>query len=240
MSVIVVDAILPIGGTGTFTITDTTAAAIGFQTTELEKLFGSAAVSAGGLTSIVSGQAKSIKDINDKLSTLIGKFSSLETAVVNINKGQADILTALANMHYVAIETKTIQTMAFIDQAENNQFQQKATNQALVDAGKPPIVVEPAEFEASTKKSVVAIGTLNAQVAGTNIVQDYVTGALTKGIAISQNWIAQTAVGKFVTDYYAIGKLKTQLIFADETAKLKIQDEINTIYARLTNPSAPK
>jgi uncharacterized coiled-coil protein SlyX len=239
MSIIVVDAVLPIGGTGVFTITDTTAAAIALQTGALEKLFGTTASLTGGLTGIVSGQAKSIENMDKKLSTLVDKFSSLETAVVNINKGQADILTALANMQFVLIETKTIQTMAFIDQADNNQFQQKATNQALVDAGKPPIKVEPAEFEASTKKTIVAIGTINSQVAATNIIQEYVTGALTKGFAISQQWIAQTAFGKFVTDYYAVGKLKTQLIYADEKAKLKIQDEINAIYQRRTNPTAP-
>jgi len=238
MAIVTVTTVLPIGGTGTYTIVDTTAAAIAAQTLALEGLFGPTAAATPGLTQIVSGQAKSIELMNEKLSKIADKFESLETAISSINKGQADMLTALANIHYVSIETKTIQTMAFIDQANNNQFQQKATNQALMEAGKPPIVVEPEEFEASTKKSVVAIGTINAQVAGTNIVQEYVTGALTKGFAISQQWIAQTAFGKFVTDYYAIGKLQTQLLYADEKTARKIKDEINAIYQRRANPLA--
>jgi hypothetical protein len=238
MSVTVVTSVLPIGGTGTYTITDTTGAAILAQTGVLEKLFGTTAAATPGLTQIVSGQAKSIADINEKLSTIADKFESLETAISSINKGQADMLTALANIHYVAIETKTIQTLAFIDQADNNQFQQKATNQALTDAGKPPIKVEPAELEASTKKTILAVGTINSQVAATNIVQEYVVAGITKGFAISQQWIAQTAFGKFVTDYYAVGKLQAQLLYADEKAARKIRDQFNAIYQRRANPLA--
>jgi hypothetical protein len=238
MAIVTVTTVLPIGGTGTYTIVDTTAAAIGAQTLALEGLFGPTAAATPGLTQIVSGQAKSIELMNEKLSKIADKFEDLSTAISSVNKGQADILTAMANMHYVAIETKTIQTLSLIAQVDNNKFQQLATNQALADAGKPPIKVEPADLEGETLKMVKTVGTLNSQVAATNIVQEYVVAGITKGFAISQQWIAQTAFGKFVTDYYAIGKLQTQLLYADEKTARKIRDEINAIYQRRANPLA--
>jgi hypothetical protein len=238
MPVTVIQTVLPIGGTGTYTITDTTAAAIELQTLALGSLFGPTAAATPGLTQIVSGQAESIKLINEKMSTLADKLEQLSTAVGGVNKSQADVLTALANMQFTLIETKTIQTMAFADQSYNNKFQQNATNQALADAGKPAIEVKPEEVAAATKRSIVTVGTINGQVAATNIVQEYVISAVTKGYAISQQWIAQTAFGKFVQDYYAVAKIQTQLLYADEKTARELKDQLNVIRARRTNPTA--
>ena len=238
MPVTAIPVVLPIGGTGTYTITDTTAVSIDLLTLELEKLFGTTSATTPGLTQIVSGQAKSIELINEKLSKIADKFEGLSTAISGINKSQADVLTALANMHFVLIETKTVQTMSYVDQARNNKFQQNATNQALIDAGKPPIEVKQEEFLASTKQSLTDVGALNAQVAATNIIQEYVVSGITKGYAISQQWIAQTAFGKFVQDYFAIAKIQTQLLYADEKTARELNDQLNVIRQRRTNPTA--
>lgn len=238
MPITAISVVLPIGGTGTYTITDTTAVSIDLLTAELEKLFGTTGATTPGLTQIVSGQAKSIELINEKLSKIADKFEGLSTAISGINKSQADVLTALANMHFVLIETKTVQTMSYVDQARNNKFQQNATNQALIDAGKPPIEVKQEEFLASTKQSLTDVGALNAQVAATNIIQEYVVSGITKGYAISQQWIAQTAFGKFVQDYFAIAKIQTQLLYADEKTARELNDQLNVIRQRRTNPTA--
>ena len=234
-----------ITGGGTVLVDDSGAVtAIGLMTTAiaantaaLEQLFGPTAAATPGLTAIVSGQAEHIRDISKGIGDLASKFEDLSTAINGVSKGNKDILTALANIQFTLLETKTIQTLAYADQSRNNQFQQKATNQALVDAGKPPIEVKQEEFVAATKQSLVDVGYLNAQVAATNIIQEYVVAGITKGYAISLEWIAQTSFGTFVQDYFAIAKIQTQLLYADDKTARALREQLAVIRARRTNPT---
>jgi len=238
MSVTVVTSVLPIGGTGTYTITDTTGAAIALQTLELEKLFGPAGVTganAGGLTSQAAATAVNTLALNNKIDTLIGKFNEVTTAIGNINKGQEDILTALANAHLTAVKTQVIQTMSFAAQVDHNKFQQKATNSALRDAGKPEIKVEPEELKADTLKMVQTVSTINAQVSATSLVIDTVTSYVSQGLTIAQGWIAQSEFGKFVKNYFQRAKIQVQLLWADEKTALALKTKQTAlINARLS------
>ena len=216
---------------GTATMADSTALAIAAQTTTngilMEKLLGSGAIelSKGGLVAQAARTAGNTQALADKMDTLIGKFNEVTTAVSKINKGQEDILTALANAHLTAVETKVIQTMSFAAQVDNNKFQQKATNAALKEAGKPEIKVEPDELVAETLKMVQTVGTINTQVSATSLVLDTVTSYLSKGLTLAQSWVAQSAFGKFVTDYYAIAKIQVQLLWADEKTAIVLKKQ---------------
>jgi len=207
---------------------------------ELEKQFGATALIPGagaGLTQIVSGQASSIAAIDKKLSDTLTKIEDLIVALGRSNKATEDQLLAMAVEHYTQLEMKTLAVMAYADQVNNNKFQQLATNAALKDAGKDPIEVKPDDFEKQIQDNVVAVGTVNAQVGATNLVQEYVVAGITKGFLISQQWIAQTGFGKWVADYYAVGKIQAQLLYADDKAARVLRDQLNIIEQRLKNPT---
>lgn len=214
--------------------------AIGANTAMLEKQFGSTAAvsSVGGLTSIASAQASSLKLI---LETLQKQNDILRDINLSLGKvaGQSGTgTTGLANIQHTLIEQKTLNAMAFADQQRNNLFQQAATNQALVDAGKPPIVVEPAKITTATKQTLTDVGTINAQIGLTTLIQEYITESITKGLAISQEWIAQTAFAQFILSYYAEAKVKAQLLYADDKTAETLKKQLNDIVQKRNNPTA--
>jgi hypothetical protein len=244
MPITTVTTVLPIGGTGTYTIVDTTAAAIEAQTIAnglmFEKYFGTTATkaSASGLTAQAANTATNTKAMLKKFDNLTDKFEQLQGSVGSVSKGSGDVLTALANIQFTLLETKTIQTLAYADQMRNNKFQQKATNQALVDAGKPPIKVEPEEITASAKQALDDVASINAQVALVNIVQKYAIAGITEGYKISTQWIAQSSFGQWIEKYYKEAKLTVKGLFADEKIKreteTKVIESINTINSPVT------
>jgi hypothetical protein len=222
------------------TAISTLSTAISANTAMIEKQFGSAAatVSPGGITSIASDSADSLfaiygaivkqNDILRDINTTLGKLANqMETST-----------TGMANVQYGLTKMSTIQAMAFADQTRNNKFQQKATNAALVDAGKEPIVVKPDEFTVAAKQTLTDIGSVNLQVKGANLLEEYLTEGITKGLTISQQWIAESAFGQFITSYYAEAKIQAQLLYADDKTKEALEKSLKEIRRKRLNPNA--
>lgn len=243
MAIVTVTTVLPIGGTGTYTIVDTTAAAIAAQTLALEKLFGPlgvTGVNAGGLTSQAARTANNTRDLLDRMDTLTGKFNEITSAIAKLNKGQDQMLEAMAAAHLLATDTKVIQTMTFAATVDNNKFQQKATNAALREAGKPEIKVEPEDLKAETLKMVETVSTINAQVSATSLVLDTISSYASKGLTLAQGWIAQSEVGKFFKDYFAVAKIQVQLLWAEEKLAIELRAKQKDIIDARLSPTTAK
>lgn len=232
---------------GSVVITDTVevtaiaalSTAITANTAMMEKQFGSTAptLSPGGLTAIAASQSNQLKEI----ATLMQKQNDvLRDINVTLSKvaGQIETsTTGMANLQHNMTKMSTMQAMTFADQAKNNKFQQTATNAALVDAGKEPIVIKQPEFVATVKETLTDVGLVNAQVKLVNVIEEYITDSVSKGITISQQWILQTGFGKFISSYYAEAKLQAQVLYADDKVKEELRKAIKEIQDKRLNPS---
>jgi hypothetical protein len=243
-----VTATVPPGGTVLIDDTADVAAitaltsGIALQTAMIEKQFGTLwpTASPGGLSAQAAITASNTGVMLSKFDDLKTQLEALTTAVGSVSNQQERVLTALANIQWNMTKSNTIQAMAYSDQVRNNKFQQKATNQALADAGKDPIVVKEDEFITAAKQSLTDTASVNAQVAATSVVQDFVTESLTKGIEISQQWILQSAFGKWIASYYAEAKIQTQLLYADEKTKRVLETQLASLKAARLSPATAK
>lgn len=209
---------------------------------ELEKLFGSAASTAspGGLVAAVTAgsatQAQLLEAMNaqtkaiDEMSLAIGKVAaSIET-----------ITTAAANIQYTMNQQLVTSQIVASDQINNNKFQQQTTNAALARADLPETKVEPDDMKTSIATAVENVSVVQAQAAATSYITDSISKGATEGLRISTEWVASTAFAKWIKDEYAIRKLQAEALFADKTAKAKIEESIAKIRNARLMPTAAK
>ena len=124
MSVTTITTALPPGGTGSVTITDTTAAAIIAQTAANELLWGNAGlIIPGSPIAVMSATQGTLSNILDQLQSMDDRFKAIETHLSDVNGQMEKTRTGLATMSTHMGQQATIQKLAFLDQTKHNEFQ---------------------------------------------------------------------------------------------------------------------
>lgn len=208
----------------------------------LEKLFGTTATvaSPGGITAATTASAASIGDLLSKMDSQTKAINELTVAMSKVASSVETITTAAANIQYTMTKQLTTQQLQAADQIKNNKFQQITTNAALERAELPPTEVKPTDMKTSIINGVNEISVINLQTTATNVITETLADSTVKGLKISQEWIAQSAFGKWITSYYGEAKIQAQLLFADGQTKDKLETQLKTIRNARLIPTATK
>jgi len=180
------------------------------------------------IDSLNQQQPLMLKAVQDLTTQIRGLNTNIGTLTAEMEKNR----TGLANIQFTMSRQLATQQLSVSNDIRVAKFQEKTVNTALAEAGKPPIEVTPTNFVEGVKTSVEDISVLNAQTTIAATVTNVVTSAVTEGIKISTQWAGQTAVGQFVTSYVTELKLKTQLLYADDEARAKINDALSELIAK--------
>jgi hypothetical protein len=227
MSLTTITTAFPPGGSGTITITDTTAAAIIAQTAANELLWGNAGlIIPGSPIAVMSATQGTLNNIYEQLKAMDSKLESVVGQVTDLNGQMEKSRTGLASISTHMGQQATIQKLAFLDQTKHNEFQQQTTNASLKDAGKPPTVVTPAAFVTKVQSTLQDLTVINAQTSIVTTISDYATDTINTAFTESLAWAAKTEVGGWVVTQY--GRIKGFLagLFTAEKAK-EIARDVN-------------
>lgn len=214
-------------------------AAVTANTAMLEKLFGSAAstASVNGITAAAINSAGGIKDIGASINGQTKAVQDLTTATTKISNSVEVLTRAAATIQYTMTQQLTTQQLMAADQIKNNQFQQVTTNAALQRANLPPTEVPRSAYLQQVTNAVQDISIVKAQTFATNLITESLTDAGTKGFTIAQAWVVESAFGKWVSSYYSEAKLQAQILFADDTAKITLREQLAEIRSRRLTPA---
>jgi hypothetical protein len=208
------------------------AVAIKEQTLFLQVAFGSqAGITPGTIAWTINSLNKQDVEIIKSLNAIEKQLRSINVAMGTLSSEMEKNRTGLANMQVTMSRSLAVQQLSVANEIKATKFQEKTVNTALAEAGKPPIEVTPTNYTDTVKSAVEDISIVNAQTLAAATVGNIVSNAITEGVKISTQWAAQTAVGKFVTDYVTELKLKTQLLFAEDEAKAEIREALSRLYA---------
>lgn len=200
---------------GTITIVDTTAIAVDLLTAQItaQNVILTASLAAQQAAAInMGGCWEKLVDIEIRLRTA-------ETRAVADAGNMKTVLTGMASISNTLNSQATTQQMAYLDQQKNNQFQQATTNASLARGGHPPTVVPPADILATIQKNIEDVGTLKTQVAATNLVTNTIQDSIIGAYETSTKWFAQTVVGSFLIEEYALIEAKVAYIFSAKFIK---------------------
>jgi hypothetical protein len=198
----------PPGGSGTITIVDSTAEAILAQNLILAEILlaqQAAATNLGGCW--------------EKLADIDIKLRNAATRATADAGNMKTILTGMANISNTLQGQATTQKMAYLDQVNNNKFQQATTQASLARGGHPPTVVPPTDIVAEVQKNVQQVTELNVTIATTNLVTNTIQDGIIGAYETSTKWFAQTIVGSWLIEEYAIIQAKVAYIFSSEFIK---------------------
>lgn len=189
------------------------------------------------LPSVAQASASNLGYIHSAIQAQTEQIVNLTVAVGKISNS-LDILTkAAGTMAYTSIQSLNTQQLAYADQVKNNKFNQKTTNAALERANLPPTEVQPEEFKKEVADRVVDLGTIKAQNAAVDVIQSTVTEYTKAGFEMATKWVAESAFGKWVQDYYAEAKVQVQLLYADEKTKAKLEEQLRKMKEAKKMPS---
>lgn len=206
-------------GPGTTTIVDDAAAAIILQN-------GLITAQNATLVSMLAAQQATASNLELCSKTLDAIHKRMMEANAQAVKSSGDfktMLTGMANISNTLTAQATVQKMSYIDQQKNNQFQQATTNASLARGGHPPTVVPPVDIVTTVQATIQDVTMLNAQVKVTNIVTNTIEESIIGATETSAKWFAQTVVGSFLIEQYALLKAGVSYVFSSEF----IEDSIN-------------
>jgi hypothetical protein len=230
MTVTAITTAFPPGGSGTITITDTTAAAIIAQTAANELLWGPAAlIIPGSPIAVMSATQGTLSNILDQLKSMDDRLKEVGTQVTALNGQMESSRSGLASISTHMGQQATIQKLAYLDQTKHNEFQQLTTNASLADAGKPPTVVTPQAFVAKVETTLKDLTIIEAQTTIVTSITEYAGKVITTAYDVSLAWAVQTEIGGWIAKKYAEAKLAINSLFTVE----KVQE-----VARKTNQTA--
>ena len=215
MSLTTITTVFPPGGSGTITIADTTAEAIIAQ---------NALITAQNATLVTMLAAQQAAAINmggcwEKLADIEIRLRNSETRAVQDAGTMKTVLTGMASIANTLQGQATTQKMMYLDQQKNNQFQQATTNASLARGGHPPTVVAPADIITTVQTTIQDVTMLNAQIATTNVVTNAIQDSIIGAYETSTKWFAQTLVGSWLIEEWALVKAKVAYIFSAEFIK---------------------
>lgn len=190
------------------------------NTAMLEKLFGPAgSKTPGSLTACASGTVGELFFIHHQIVALNENIYQLNVALGDISKEVNVGNRGLANISTTMTKQLTTQQTALVDQIKNNQFQQTATNAALADSGKGPVVVPPQRFVDNVKETVQDIATVKSQLVVSGFIEGYLTETVVEANQQVLTWVAETEIGKSAINLWKDIKLKVTSIFATKKAE---------------------
>jgi len=227
MSVTTITTALPPGGTGSVTITDTTAVAIIAQTAWLEAHYGNAGlIVPGSPIAVMSATQGTLNNIYEQLKAIDSKLESVVGQVTDLNGQMEKSRTGLATVSTHMSQQTVLAKLNYLETAKNNAFTQETTQNSLKDAGKPPTVVTPQAFVAKVQSTLQELTVINAQTSIVTTISDYATDTINTAFTESLAWAAKTEVGGWVVTQY--GRVKGFLagLFTAEKAK-EIARDVN-------------
>lgn len=202
-------------GPGTATLIDDAAAAIIAQ---------NALITTQNATLLLMLSAQQAAAINmggcwEKLADIEIRLRNSETRAVQDAGTMKTVLTGMASIANTLQGQATTQKMMYLDQQKNNQFQQATTNASLARGGHPPTVVAPADIITTVQTTIQDVTMLNAQIATTNVVTNAIQDSIIGAYETSTKWFAQTLVGSWLIEEWALVKAKVAYIFSAEFIK---------------------
>jgi hypothetical protein len=226
----------PTGGSGTITITDTTAAAVDLLTAQTLAL--TTAVSTtmgfagsktpGNVSSSMALQASMQANIVKALGAIEANQQTMITALHNISASIETNTKAVAAVASATSDIAIMATTATADQVRNNKFQQTVTNQALKDAGKPPVEIKDDELKEVLTQTLTDMKSMST-VQFTYKAVDKAQEMLTNSAKWTLQWASETKVAKFFVDAYTSAKKSVLALFPKETANSAVRDNKATI-----------
>ena len=220
MSITTITTVLPPGGTGSVTITDTTAAAIIAQTAANELLWGNAGlIIPGSPIAVMSATQGTLSNILEQLQSMDDRFKAIETQISDVNGQMEKSRSGLATISTHIGQQATIQKLAYLDQTKHNEFQQQTTNASLADAGKPPTIVTPAAFIAKVESTLKEVTMIDAQTTIVTLITEYAGKAITTAYDVSLAWAVQTEIGGWIAKQYLKAKTAINSLFVVEKAQ---------------------
>lgn len=169
----------------------------------------------------------------DSVTDIASILADISTALGDLNKGAVESSSAIQKLQLgmASIATQTakngvIAQMALTDQIKNNEFQQKTTNQALADAGKPPTVVTPANILTKIQATIQDLTTFNAEAS----ISGFVVTSIQDGFTFSYNYVTEWISGTAVSQWFVSTWTDIKKKFV--TVKAEVQAEITASTAR--------
>lgn len=199
----------------------------------LEKLFGPQLLpSPGSLTTVAGLTAKNLEVLCNLTQKQNEDIRELQAATSKISKSLGDLTTGVGTISFTMTKSLINDQLSVADQIKKTKFDMDTTKAAQERAGVPVTTVTPAALDESVKEAFTVVNIMEAQARTVAIVTGYVTEASVYGFKTSTEWIAQTEIGKWVTDQFTKGKAAIEAIFA----KKKVEEK--TLMAQLTITNA--
>jgi len=177
---------------------------------------GNASTSLARQTVMQANMLKALNKIEGNQQLTIAAINSVSAALEANTKAIGAIANHTQNIDIMA-------TTATADQIKNNKFQQKVTNQALVDAGKPPVTVPADEMDKVLTQTLEDMKQMNA-IQFTYKAVDKATEMLTNSAKWTAQWALETKVGKFFVDQYTGAKKAVLGLFSKDNADSAVRE----------------
>jgi hypothetical protein len=194
----------------------------------------------GTIPAILATQAATQSDILKLIDAQTKSLNKMQLAIGGLSQSVQTVTTAAANIQYTLNQQLTTQQFMAADQIKNNKFQQMATNASLERAKLPTIEVKPDDMKTAIVTGFNDISVIKAQATVIDYASNAITSAATEGFKISQQWVAQTAVGKFISSYAAEYEIQAKLIFAKDDAKAELIKQLDDIRTARNTAGASK
>lgn len=199
----------------------------------LEKLFGPQLLPAPkSLTTVAGLTAENLKVLCDLTQKQNEDLRELQIATGKISKSLGDLTTGVGTISFTMTKSLINDQLCVADQINKNKFDKLTTIAAQERAGVPVTTVPVETLDETVKEAFTVVNVMEAQSRAVAIVTGYVTEASAYGFKTSTEWIAQTEIGKWVTDEFTKGKAAIEGIFA----KKKVEEK--TVMAKLTITNA--
>lgn len=200
------------------------------QNTLMETTLGSTASQIPGtIPALLSAQVGTQGKILEAIGAQTKAINQIQQAVGNLGLSVDKVTTAAGNMQYIMTQQLVTTEFMASDQIKNNKFQQLTTNAALERANLPKTEVKPDDMKTAVVNGFQDISVIRAQSTVISYASNAVTSAATEGLKITQTWAGQTALGKYLASYKKEAEIAYQIMFADDEAKKKLNEQLDAI-----------
>ena len=182
---------------------------------------GNVAASMARQTVMQANILKALNAIESNQQLTVAALNSVSASLETNTKALASIASGVQGIEIMALT-------ATADQIKNNKFQQKVTNQALVDAGKPPVEVPAEEMDQVLTQTLADMKQMTTIQFAYRAI-DKATEMLTNSAKWTLQWSAETKVGKFFVDSYTSAKKAVLGLFGADNAKKEVREVKATI-----------
>lgn len=215
-------------GPGTTTIVEDTAAAVialdaTIKAQNLLYWSPTASQTPGTVPCILGGINSSLADLVVIMGNVNDQLIKLNEGMTNSTTASSKLSTGLASISGNIAQQTTIQKMQLADQLKNNEFQQKTTNQALADVGKPPTVVSPQDLASKAEAAIRDVTNINIQMKAAQLFEQTITDGFTYCWTTVYDWFFGLSAIQAVTSRWAEFKKEYLTAKPLDVAAAKVQ-----------------